>query len=122
MGEGVPAGRNLLDWMAVVSAREVVVASIHRVRLEAVAGGGASLILTSAPPGIRVVAGSTRAVVEERALEDGVALRLSRERPVVELRFDAMGLGRVSSQTMVFSRGQVERFLVLSSLGRITRP
>jgi prepilin-type N-terminal cleavage/methylation domain-containing protein len=121
LGELLPAGRSLLDRMAVVSAREAAVGLFHRVRMEAVTRGGARLVVESSPPMLRVLSGSSSQIVKEVPVPDGVTLELSRGRLKVELRFDAMGLGRVASQTLVFQRGEARATLVVSSLGRVTR-
>jgi prepilin-type N-terminal cleavage/methylation domain-containing protein len=121
LGRALPAGRNLLDRMAVVSAREAAVGLFHRVRMESVARGGGLIRLESSPPAMKLLAGSPLRVIEEAAPHDGVTLNLSRDRTQVELHFDAMGLGRVSSQTLVFQRGEAQAALVVSSLGRVTR-
>jgi len=49
-------------------------------------------------------------------------LALSGERARATLLLDALGLGRVASQTLTFSRGEARALLVISSLGRVTRP
>lgn len=121
LGEVLPVGQNLLDRMAVTSAREAVVGSFHRVRMEAVARGGSALILVSTPPTARIVAGASPETIHETVLEEGVTLTLSQGRPTAELRFDALGLGRVASQTLVFRKGQTQTSLVVSSLGRVVR-
>ncbi len=46
LGRTIPAGRRLQDRMAVIGAREAVVGLFHRARSEAVARGGATLVLT----------------------------------------------------------------------------
>ena len=48
-------------------------------------------------------------------------LALSGDRESAELTFDAMGVGRVASQTFRFSRGSAQAELVVSSFGRVTR-
>jgi hypothetical protein len=48
-------------------------------------------------------------------------LTLSRDRPEAVLRYDALGLGRVASQTLLFTRGRAEARLTVSAYGRIRR-
>lgn len=121
LGRALPAGKHLLDRMAVVSARETAVGLFHRVRMEAVTRGGARLQLQSSPPSMRVMGSASVQIIEETHFDFGVTLTLSRNRPQVDLNFDAMGLGRVASQTVVFQRGEARAALVVSSLGRVTR-
>ena len=121
LGKVLPAGKQLLDRMAVLGAREEAVGLFHRARMEAVARGGVGLVVETSPPAMRIVAGLSSSAVEEVAFGNGVELTLSRDRAAVELTFDAMGLGRVASQTLRFSRGSAQAELVVSSFGRVTR-
>jgi prepilin-type N-terminal cleavage/methylation domain-containing protein len=118
----LPAARNQLDRMAVVGAREEVAGLFHRARSEAIARGGVRLLLRAAPASAELSAGDE--VLARAYLKDeyGVALTLSSGRPEAELTFDALGLGRVASQTLRFARGRTEVRLVVSSLGRVARP
>ncbi len=118
----LPAARNQLDRMAVVGAREEVAGLFHQARSEAIARGGAQIHLTAHPPLVELAAEGevlARASLRE---EYRVTLTLSSGRPEAQLNFDALGLGRVASQTLRFSRGRAEVRLVVSSLGRVSRP
>jgi hypothetical protein len=53
--------------------------------------------------------------------EYGVSLDLGGGRTDVELAYDALGLGRVASQTVVFRRGDATAELVVSGYGRLRR-
>lgn len=108
--------------MAVVAAREATVGLFHRARLEAVARGGATLTLDAEPALLTLSHGGTVLAVEDLAGEHGVTLGLTRGRETVTLVFDALGLGRVASQTLRFRRGEALRILVVSSYGRVVRP
>ena len=118
----LPAARRQIDRLAVVGARGEVAGLFHRVRLEAVAHGGASIHLSVRPPTVEIRAGQdllARADLEE---DYGVTLTLSRNREEAVLGFDPLGLGRVSSQTLVLARGEAETRLVVSSFGRVSKP
>lgn len=121
LGELLPAGSHLLDRMAVLGAREAAVGLIHRARMEAVARGGARLEVERFPPAMKIVAGTPSQTIEAVAFDEGVIMALSGDRESVELTFDAMGVGRVASQTLRFSRGSAQAELVVSSFGRVTR-
>jgi hypothetical protein len=54
--------------------------------------------------------------------EYGVRLHLARGRHETEIRFDALGLGRMSSETVALRRNGAEVRLVISGYGRIRRP
>lgn len=117
----IPAARHQLHRMAVLGAREEVAGLLHRARGEAVARGGAEIILTSAPPLVELIASGD--TLERVDLEEsyGVSLGLSRDRSQARLVFGPLGLGRVASQTLRFLRGREEARLVVSSLGRVAR-
>ena len=50
LGGALPAASHLRDRLAVVGARESMVGIFHKARLEAVAFGGASIVLRVSPP------------------------------------------------------------------------
>ncbi len=118
----LPPSARLLDRMVVVGAREATVGLFHQVRMEAVARGGAVLEFQADPPLILLRAGGVVLLRDSVAGgEKGVGLILSGGRSRSTLTFDALGLGRVASQTLRFRRGGSEAVLVVSSLGRVTR-
>lgn len=121
LGKAFPAARNLQDRMAVVGAREVVVGLFHRARMEAVARGGSMVVLTTGPAATTLLAGGETVIREFIGADYGVELSLSGGRPSVTLAFDALGLGRVASQTVRITRGEAVTKVVVSSYGRVTR-
>jgi prepilin-type N-terminal cleavage/methylation domain-containing protein len=121
LGGALPAASRLRDRMAVVGARESVVGIFHKARIEAVAFGGASIVLRVSPPGAELwSAGALRSDVPLDG-DSGVEMTLSSGRERVEIFYDALGLGRVASQTIRFMRNGSRSGLVVSSLGRVTR-
>lgn len=116
-----PAGRRLRDRAAVVAARESVAGLVAEARASALAWGGSSVHLEADPWRAWYVAGDSvrRALALEREL--GVTVLLSRGRPSTEVRFDALGLGRVASETLRFARGEAVSGLVLSGYARVRR-
>ena len=116
-----PALMARMDHLAVVAAREEVMGVFHRARALAVAKGGATVLLTSQPSTVSLQSGEK--VHSFISLEDSrdVRLSLSGNRSEVELSFDPLGLGRVASQTLTFSRGSSTARLVISSYGRLER-
>jgi hypothetical protein len=116
------SARRQVDRMAVLGAREEVAGLFHRARSEAIARGGARILLTAEPARVELWAGEGVLALARLTDEYGVVLALSSGRPEVELTFDALGLGRVASQTLRFARGGAEVRLVVSSLGRVARP
>lgn len=121
LGRAVPALGNLQDRMAVVGAREAAVGLFHRARVEAIANGGAILAIDAGRGILTLESGGEAILEKDLSAEYSVAIVLSRARPGVRIAFDAMGLGRIASQTVRFSRGKAATFLVISSYGRVTR-
>jgi prepilin-type N-terminal cleavage/methylation domain-containing protein len=121
LGGALPAASSLRDRMAVVGARESVVGIFHKGRIEAVAFGGASIVLRVSPPGAELWSGGALRSVVPLDGDSGVEMTLSSGRERVEIFFDALGLGRVASQTIRFVRNGSRSGLVVSSLGRVIR-
>lgn len=117
----LPAGRSLLDRMAVVSAREAVAGLVAQARVAALAYGGARVHVHAAPWRAWVEVGDS--VFGEVALERdlSVTVELPRGRSATELRYDALGLGQVASETLRFRRGDAVRALIVSGYGRVRR-
>ena len=117
----LPAARRQMDRMAVLGAREELVGYVHRARLLAVEEGGTTLRITAQPPRVQLLAGSRLLEYAPLAPDGNVTLTLSREREEVELSYDALGLGRVASQTILLERGGASASLVVSSFGRVSK-
>ncbi|MGD2120601.1 MAG: type II secretion system protein [Gemmatimonadota bacterium] len=117
----LPAARRQRDRMAVLGAREELLALLHRTRAEAVTRGGAELTLSTQPARASVVAWGDTVARAELGKIHGVTLELSRGRVETSLAYGPLGLGRVASQTVTLRRGKTEALLVVSSLGRAVR-
>lgn len=115
------AARGQMDRLAVLGAREEVVGIIHRARQEAVAVGGAEVVLTSDDSGVDLLAAGDTLLRSDLHAAYGVRMSFSRPGSRVTLTFGPLGLGRVSSQTLRFNRGAQEAVAVISSLGRVVR-
>ena len=115
-----PTARRARDRAAVASAREALVGLLAEARQAAIETGGAAVrILESTGLAEASAGGSTLRRVGLTA-EFGVTLELGAAGEV-ELRYDALGLGRMASQTVVFRRGAAAARLVVSSYGRVRR-
>ena len=118
----IPVARQQVDRMAVVGARDEVEGLLHLARREAVARGSSDLVLSVEPPRAVLLSGTdTLAEARLGRAARPVRLSLSRGRSEVRLSFGPLGLGRVSSQTIRFERGDALATLVVSSLGRVVR-
>jgi prepilin-type N-terminal cleavage/methylation domain-containing protein len=118
---GIPAARRSLDRMAVVGAREALVGMVVRARSEALARGGAAVVVDPVGGSVRVESGE--AVLGSLHLDAafGVELDVGTPPRVVRLTFDGLGIGRVASRTILLRRGAAEAGVVVSSYGRVTR-
>lgn len=121
LAEGIPAARRLSDRLAVAGAREAVVGVFHQARMEAVARGGARIVLRASPAGVDLWSGGALRSALDLAEDFGVEMTLSGGKDRGELEFDPMGLGRIASRTIDFTRESAVAGLVISSLGRVTR-
>jgi hypothetical protein len=107
--------------MAVRGARDTLGVGVARARIAAVARGGAALIvdLDEARFWVEASAGDTVGMPVDLAARYGILLELDgapAER--VTLRFDGLGIGRVTNRTFQFRRGRAESRLTLSAYGR----
>ena len=119
----LPAMKRQVDRTAVLGAREELAGLFHRARAEAVSLGGAELRLVADPPTVELRAGG-EVLARWELLDEygpGISMTLSRDRAEAELSFDALGIGRIASQTIGFARGAAEAGLVVSAYGRVVR-
>lgn len=121
LAEGLPAARRIMDGMAVAGAREAVVGVFHNARAEAVARGGARIVLRASTTVVELWSGGALRSSLDLTEDLGVTMTLSAGADLREVEYDPLGLGRVASLTIVFTRGSAESGLVVSSLGRVTR-
>src|SRR5690606_16721471 len=118
----VPFGRTL-DRYAARAARDALAAGIAHARASAVANGSADLVIDvrTARYGIRVRGAPPAAPVDLRA-QYRVALSVDGQpADSVVLRFDALGVGRMTGRTFRFRRGRAEAGLTVATYGRVRR-
>jgi prepilin-type N-terminal cleavage/methylation domain-containing protein len=118
-GIAVPASARARDRVAVGSARAELAAAVATARSMAIVAGGATLVIDG--PG--AVAWIETAARRSPAHHDvgaryGVTLQTARDQPV-SLRFDALGIGRMTATTVRVRRGGSEASLVVSAYGRV---
>ena len=118
----LPLARHQRDRLAVAGAREAVAGVIARGRAEARRRGGATVVLTAAPPGARVESRDAEIPLLRSDLTSfEVEMDLGDDVREARLRYDALGVGRVASRTVAFRRGRAEVALVVASYGRVSR-
>jgi len=116
-----PVGWSVRERLSVVGAREELVGLITRARGEALRHGGSRLIVIRDPAEIRIEAGGEILHRVDIRATWGTELVLSGGRPSFELRFDALGLGRMAARSVTLTRGSAVARLIISAYGRIRR-
>jgi len=116
-----PTAGRYLERASVVSAREALVGVLAEARLAAMESGNATVRISANPWTAAATVGDSTVRALALGEEYGVVLSLGGGRSEAEIRFDALGLGRVASQTIGFSRGDASAELVVSSYGRVRR-
>jgi type II secretory pathway pseudopilin PulG len=115
-----PAARRQRDRALVTGAREAVVGLLAEARAVAMESGSASVRIVAAPARAEAVSGARILRAVAIAEDFGVTLSVGGSGEV-ELSFDALGLGRMSGQTIGFARGSEAAQLVVSGYGRVRR-
>ena len=115
----LPAARRTTDRAAAVGAREAAAGLVVRARTEAMARGGATVRVRAADAAISIEAGDSVVAMRRLGPEFGVTLELGAAE--AELAFDALGIGRAASRTLVLRRGDAEVRLVVAAYGRAVR-
>lgn len=117
-----PTARRARDHAAVVAAREALVGLFAEARQAAAESGGALVRISTSPAAAETFVGGLAVRRVELATEFEVAVALGGGGAGVDLHYDALGLGRVASQTVTLRRGSASAALVVSSYGRVRRP
>lgn len=114
-------GRGFRDRASVVGAREAVAGLVAEARAAALLHGGAEVRVVSGPWRAWYDSGGRVGRNLDVEREWGVRVTLRGSRDSTSLRYDALGLGRVASETFRFHRGRAESALVVSGYGRVRR-
>lgn len=121
LGITFPRAGHWLDRAAVHSARDELGAALALTRISAVSHGGATLVLDPGSGQLSIIAGSARAgEMTDLARRYGVTVSAGTE-DLVLFRYDALGIGRLTSRTVRFQRRSAEAGLTVSAYGRYRR-
>ncbi len=109
------------DAAAVHAARDDLIGALAIARIEAVAHGGASVVLDpAAGTGWMVFEdGATGPALDFHA-RHGVTLDVGSPDPV-RIRYDGLGIGRMASRRVTLRRGGARGGAVISAYGRVRR-
>jgi len=113
--------RRLRDRMAVVAAREAVAGLFARARVDAILTGGSAVHVQSVPSRAWMEGAQGAFSSVELATDLSVTVTLGGGRSSADMQYDALGIGRVASETMTFHRGRQQAQLIVSGYGRVRR-
>ncbi|MGE0160944.1 MAG: Tfp pilus assembly protein FimT/FimU [Gemmatimonadales bacterium] len=116
-----PAARRQRDRAQVVGAREAVVALLAEARTAAMERGSATVHVATDPAFAEGRAAGVPLRRVALADEFGVTVTLGGAASDADLSYDALGIGRLASQTITFRRGHSSSELVVSGYGRVRR-
>lgn len=117
---GVGSARSQSDRLRVGAAREDVAGVFRSARVAARVHGGARVRVDRGGR-VLLLTPADSVLLQVDPNEHGVRLSLAGSRTEAEFPFTASGVGRVASATVIFSRGSIERSLVVSAQGRLRR-
>jgi Tfp pilus assembly protein FimT len=120
-GLAYPTLRHGLDVVAVQGARDALGSGVARTRTAAVSRGGATLMLDlrDARFWVESTSGDTVGAPVDLAARYGARLDVDgAPADRVALRFDGLGIGRVTNRTFQLRRGRAIARLTLSAYGR----
>lgn len=109
-----------LDIIKVRSARENVFALATQARAAAGAYGGASLIIDSAAGSLTIVRADGQVETSFQIAAGDVTVSMDGATRA-DLRYDAFGIGRMTSRTIRLRRGNAQAVITVSAYGRLRR-
>lgn len=121
LAAAIPPFQETRDRIAVRSARESVIGFFSRARYHAVLRGGAEVLASEGLQSVTLRSAVGVVEIQDLSATYGVQLDILGTAQEVRFRFDALGLGRVSSRTLVLRRGDAVSRVILSAYGRARR-
>lgn len=120
VGIAVPSMLRGLHALAVRGAHAELTATVAATRTAAIMAGGANVVIDLDAAAVWIETAAGERVGDTRDLDRsyGVALESSRG-PVLTLRFDALGIGRLANATIRIRRGRAVSSIVVSAYGRV---
>lgn len=111
--------RSALDVYAVRAAREELAALLSGARAAGRLHGGARVVLDAAAGTAYLVSATGDTLRGGRSLAERHDVRLEAGADVIELEYDALGLGRLASRSITIRRGRARGGVTISSYGRV---
>ena len=119
LGIAAPPASRWRDVLAVRAARDELASGLAMTRARATATGGAALFLDASNGVFWIATGRGAGAVTDVGRRYGVSIEGADG--VVEIRYDALGIGRLANRTLRFRRGRAESGLAVSAYGRVRR-
>ena len=107
------------DVVAVRAARAELASLIALTRSTAIAAGGASVVIDIAAGSAWMEATPGARVGDIQHISARHSVTLHAAQPVLRIRYDALGIGRISNATIRVKSGSVTGRLTISSYGRV---
>jgi prepilin-type N-terminal cleavage/methylation domain-containing protein len=120
-GSAAPTAARWRDAAAVTAARDEVVTRLAWTRMAAASHGGARLVLDVAGGVYRVELADGRVAHHADLHARHRVTVLAGTADSLDLRFDGLGIGRMTGRTIQFQRGRVVAGLTISPYGRFRR-
>lgn len=119
LGIAAPSTLRWRDRVAVRAARDDLAAGLAAARATAAAAGGAALVLETGSARFWIAAGGVAGPVTD--LAERYRVRVEGGSGTIEVRYDALGIGRLANRTLRLRRGAAEAGLTISAYGRVRR-
>lgn len=116
-----PVVQRQIDLLATVSAREEVVALVHRARMEARIHGGAQVVIGEGRDVLLFRSGGEEPLGRVPLAERGIDAQVLGPRSLVELNYGPLGVAGFAAASVVLRRRDAEARLVISGYGRVRR-
>ena len=107
------------DVLAVRAARDELASGFASARVTAAAAGGAALFLDQGNGLFWVATATGAGAATDLSRRYGV--RFDGDEALVEFRYDALGIGRLTNRTVRLRRGSAEGGVIVSAYGRVRR-
>lgn len=107
------------DVLSVRAARADIAALLAATRSTAIMAGGAVLVIDVAEGAAWIEQGSGIRIGDVHPIAARHGVRLAAASPVLNIRYDALGIGRMTNAVMRVKRGSVTGTLTISAYGRV---
>lgn len=116
----LPSAARARDTLSVAGARSEIASAVAAARSAAILHGGAMLVLETVPGRLQLQTPDGSALGDPREITASYGVTVESDRgTVVTLRFDALGIGRLTSSAFRLRRGSARATLTLSAYGRV---